>query len=285
MRRSAAFGLAFGALLGCAPEDDGEDPEADASAEDARLAPVDGGVDVGAPRAVWSPAPGTSWQWQLSGAIDLSVDARMYDVDLFDAPVATIDALHGAGRIVICYFSAGSYEEWRTDADRFPAEAIGNPLEGWPGERWIDVRAAAVRAIMRDRLDLAVEKGCDGVEPDNTDGYENDDGLGLASGDALDYLQWLAGEAHARGLSIGMKNTLDHVEALVDVFDWALNEECFAYAECDRMLPFVRAGKAVFQVEYGDATLADQVCPRANGLDLDTLIKGWDLDAWRIACR
>ena len=33
-------------------------------------------------------------------------------------------------------------------------------------------------------------------------------------------------------------------------FDWALNEECVQYQECDQLTPFIEAGKAVFGVEY-----------------------------------
>ena len=74
--------------------------------------------------AVWRPTPGTSWQWQLSGSIDDSLDVAMYDVDLFDAPTAVIERLHARGIKVICYFSAGSFESWRPDA---AATARGRP--------------------------------------------------------------------------------------------------------------------------------------------------------------
>ena len=47
---------------------------------------------------------------------------------------------------------------------------------------------------------------------------------------------------------------------------------------------FITAGKAVFNVGYGDASLADTVCPRAKLLSFDTLIKQLDLDVWRVAC-
>jgi hypothetical protein len=40
----------------------------------------------------------------------------------------------------------------------------------------------------------------------------------------------------------------------------------------------------VFQVEYGAQSLATSVCPQAQQLQFDTLIKKLDLDAWRVAC-
>jgi hypothetical protein len=235
------------------------------------------------PGGIWQPPPGTSWQWQLSGAIDTSVDVQMYDIDLFETPQSVIDELHADGRVVICYFSAGSYEDFRPDAALFPAEVKGKS-NGWPGEKWLDIRAVDVLApIMEARLDLAVQKACDGVEPDNVDGYANNTGFPLTYQDQQAYNIWLANEAHARGLSVGLKNDLDQIADLLPHFDWALNEECFFYDECDLLLPFVGAGKAVFGVEYeGDPA---DFCPQANAMNFDWLKKNWDLDAWRIACR
>ncbi len=269
-----------------AGSDAGADGAHDAGTDAGTDAGIDAGTDGGDPgKTVWRPAPGTSWQWQLSGSIDTSLDVVMYDIDLFETPAATIADLHAAGRIVICYFSAGSYENFRPDKDDFPPEVLGEVMDGWPDERWLDVRAQALRPIMQRRLDLAAQKGCDGVEPDNVDGYQNDSGFPLTAADQLAYNRFIASEAHARNLSVGLKNDLDQISALLADFDWALNEECFAYDECDTLLPFIRAGKAVFQVEYGSASLAATVCPRANALNFDTLIKNLDLDAWRVSCR
>jgi hypothetical protein len=238
----------------------------------------------GVASTIWQPTPGTSWQWQLSGEIDTSFDVVMYDIDLFDTPQAVINTLHDDGRVVICYFSAGSYEEWRPDAEQFPAEVIGAPLDGWEGESWLDIRQLDLLApIMSARLDLAVQKGCDGVEPDNVDGYANESGFPLTNDDQLTYNRWLAQAAHERGLSIGLKNDLDQIPQLVNDFDWALNEQCFEYDECETLLPFIEAGKAVFGVEYTGTP--DDFCPRANALNLDWLYKNLELDEYRVACR
>ena len=233
--------------------------------------------------AVWQPTPGTTWQWQLTGDIDTSFEVAMYDIDLFDVPQSVIDTLHGDGRIVICYFSAGSYEEWRPDAPDFPAEVWGNPLDNWPGESWLDIRQLdTLGPIMQARLDLAVQKGCDGVEPDNVDGYANSSGFPLTANDQLTYNTWLAAEAHSRGLSIGLKNDLDQIPDLLPHFDWALNEQCFQYDECDLLLPFIQAGKAVFGVEY-EGQLAD-FCPQATANQFSWLLKEWDLGPMQAAC-
>ena len=99
--------------------------------------------------------------------------------------------------------------------------------------------------------------------------------------------QWqLSGtiEAHARRLSVGLKNDLDQVGELLGTFDWALDESCVQYSECALLSPFVAANKAVFSVEYGAASKAATVCPVTKALGFSTLIKNLNLDAWRVAC-
>lgn len=231
------------------------------------------------------PRLGASWQWQLSGPLDTSYDVEVYDIDLFDTPASTIDALHERGIFVICYFSAGSYENWRDDMASWRPAAdpwIGNSLSGWPGENWLDVRRQEVRDIMLARLDLAVRKKCDGVEPDNVDSYDNDNGLELTAADQRDYNIFLADAAHARHLSIGLKNDLSQVSELEPYFDWALNEECFNYRECSLLAPFINAGKAVFHTEY-EEDLAT-VCPHPSTAGFSTIKKNYDLDAWVAYC-
>ena len=80
---------------------------------------------------VWRPEPGTAWQWQLTGEVDWSLDVPVYDVDLVEA------SLEGRGdRTLVCYFSAGSWEDFRDDVAGLPEEALGKTLDGWEDERW-----------------------------------------------------------------------------------------------------------------------------------------------------
>lgn len=236
---------------------------------------------------VWEPEPGTSWQIQYSGTLDPSLDVDMYNLDLFDTPEKTLEELHARGVVVLCYFSAGSYEDWRPDAGDFPEETLGEPLEGWAGEWWVDIRDDRVRQVMRARLDLAVERGCDGVDPDNVNGYQNPTGFDLTATEQLDFNRFLADEAHSRDLAVGLKNDISQVEELLPWFDWQLNEECQSYGECSLIEPFIEEGKAVFHIEYVDdwsesKAMAEKVCPLAP--DFDTLIKTWDLGSEWLAC-
>ena len=233
---------------------------------------------VAAALALWAPAPGMTWQWQLSGRLDLAVPAQVYDVDLFDTPTSAVTALHARGARVVCYLDAGTLEPDRPDARRFPRATIGARVAGWPRERWLDVRSRALRPLLERRLDRCAGKGFDAVEADNVDGYANRTGFPLSSADQLRFNRFLAAAAHARGLSIALKNDLAQAAALEPRFDWALVEECVRYRECARTAPFVRAGKAVLAVEYGRA------CPARARAGLTVMLKRRALDAWRAPC-
>ena len=231
----------------------------------------------------WVPTVGTQWQWQLHGQIDTAVDVPVYDVDLFDVDRAVVEELHAAGRKVICYLSAGSQEDWRPDADRFPAAVIGNELDDWPGERWLDVRRLEVlEPIMASRMDMCRAKGFDAVEPDNVDGYVNESGFPLKADDQLRFNRMLARLAHERGLGVALKNDLGQVEDLVADFDFAVNEECVAYGECQELVPFIRAGKAVLHVEY--SLPLSEICPVTRPLFISSMRKPLDLTAPREPC-
>jgi hypothetical protein len=232
--------------------------------------------------AYWIPPMSTPWQWQLTGTIDQTVDVPMYDVDLFDVPASVVASLQAKGRHVVCYMSAGTFEDWRPDAADFPA-AVKGSSNGWPGEKWLDIRRLDILApIMAARMDLCKSKGFDAIEPDNVDGYANKSGFPLTDADQIAYNTWLATAAHSRGLSIGLKNDLDQVNDLVSSFDWALNEQCFQYNECGALAPFTKAGKAVFEVEY--SLQPAQFCPKAIAMQFNSMKKGLDLDAPRTAC-
>ena len=242
---------------------------------------------AGAPQpaaaARWLPGPDTSWQIQFSGEIDLTVKAKVFDLDMFETMARQVRRLHGMGKHAVCYINAGAWEDWRPDADRYPSAVLGKPLDGWPGERWLDIRRLDVLApILGDRLDRCAAKGFDGVEFDNVEGYTDPSGFDLRKADQLTFNKWLADAAHARGLSVGLKNALGIAEQLEPKFDFAIVEQCFHYRECGLTAPFTDAGKSVLVVEY--ELSRDQFCHRAESLGVTAIRKHLSLDAWRRPC-
>jgi hypothetical protein len=272
----AGIVLVLGSTTSCSGTDgtSEDEPVTDATTPD------DGATSSG-PR--WQPSVGAPWQWQLSGELDLSVDVPVYDVDWTTTSAATVEELHDQGRKVICYVSVGTWESYRDDAEAFPDEVLGRPLADFPDERWLDIRNLdVVGPIMAARFDICRDKGFDAVEPDNVDGYQNKSGFPLTGEDQLRFNRWIAAAVHDRGMSVGLKNDLGQVRELVGDFDFAVNEQCFEFNECELLLPFIEAGKAVLHVEYKHA-VAD-FCSTTAQLKFSSMRKRFDLDAFREAC-
>ncbi len=234
----------------------------------------------------WQPTAGLSWQWQLTGKLDLDLQTDVIDIDLHVGN-SVVDYYHDKGTKTICYISVGSYENWRTDAEQFPDEVLGSKYEGWSGERWLDIRRIDLLApIMLARLDECAAKGFDAVEPDNMEIYTNDTGFPLTYEDQLRYALWLAEESHMRGLAIGQKNAPDQTKDLVAVFDFAITEDAFYFGWAEDMLPYILAGKPVFAAEYTDMPGDfEEYCRQSRELGFSTILKNRDLDAWVEICQ
>ncbi|TGK07045.1 endo alpha-1,4 polygalactosaminidase [Leptospira semungkisensis] len=237
---------------------------------------------------VWIPAPGTTFQIQFSGTLDESVDANVFDIDsdLTDSDPTVIDRLHANGKRVICYIDVGSYENYRSDASKFPPEVLGNAYAGFPDEQWLDIRRLDILGpILSARFDKARNQGCDGIDPDNMDGYQNSTGFPLTAEDQLHFNKWVSNSARSRGMSVGLKNDPDQISDLISHFDWAITESCYADGWCSEEAAFPSKGSAVFQIEYTEnGTNKSDFCPQSSSLRLSGFLKHQSLDAYRDPC-
>lgn len=278
---SLALGLGLG--LGLKNDDDDDDDE---SGED------------GSTGEIWQPDVGAKWQIVLLKPVEvdsdnpiLTPDVDVWDIDMYTNSKDTISAIKKLGKKVICYFSAGSYEDFRPDSDQFDSGDIGAELDGWPGEYWLNISSPTVRSIMSKRIEYAKNKGCDAIDPDNVDGYQNENGLGLTANDSIDFMRFIASEAAELGMASGLKNAGDIITDLLDVVQFSVNEQCVEYSECGTFAQFIKSDKPVFQIEYPegtpssvDTTTVDTICSRlgdANGsTNFSTVIKDMSLDGW-----
>ena len=125
------------------------------------------------------------------------MQASMTSTCLTQAPARLLHTTPPEKR-VICYVDVGSWESGRPDQLDFdPAcwcgatttvtgtgasaqvtcPSTAHQLSGWP-EYYFDVRTNSsckdnVRTVMAARFALAASNGCDGIEPDNTDAFDN----------------------------------------------------------------------------------------------------------------
>ncbi|HTU59262.1 MAG TPA: endo alpha-1,4 polygalactosaminidase [Polyangiales bacterium] len=240
------------------------------------------GATPTAPPQVGRVVSGMRLHYQITGTPQLDAAADLFVLDLFDTEAEDLAALHARGRVAIAYLSAGSHEPWRPDADDFPEQAIGSRLASYPNESWLDIRAASVRALMHKRLQLARNKGFDGIYPGSLDAYRSQSGFTLSESDQLDYDRFLASEARALGLSPGLSGDFMLGAQLIDAFDWAIAFGCFAADSCERLTPWAERNKPVFDLEL-EGELST-LCPMADALGFSLVLKQPGFDAWSRSC-
>lgn len=246
----------------------------------------DGADDGSTPSGDWwkptadAPIP---WHWQLTGDFDLGdldqlPNKKVFDLDGETTTKETVAALHALGPEVkvICYFDAGVYENYRSDASRFPASIIGKQDIGWPGSYWLDIRRLdLLMPILKDRMQhWCKDKGFDAIEPDETEVWSNASGFPLTKADNVAFHQAISAMAHSMGLSVGLKGNNTEAVELEPLYDWALSEQCFQYGECTFFRDgFVAKNKAVFTVEYD----VSPNCTQANAWHLNSSRRDLDL--------
>jgi hypothetical protein len=249
-----------------------------------------GGAPTGAAGAAsvaenpYIPPANARWLVQLDGAVDIEQEADFFYLDPEQQDPDDLATLRAQGRPYLCYLSAGSVESFRDDAADFPVSAIGNPLENFPRERWLDVRDSAVRGLMAKRVAGLSAFGCAGVPPSSLSVQVADTGFDLSLTDALDYARWLAERIHAAGMSAGLTGPATMTAELWGAFDFGLAISCVNGSGCSEYAPFESAKKTVLHLEVGDERNASFICNAAKSLGFYVLVSDPGFTGHAIAC-
>ncbi|MFM2047806.1 MAG: hypothetical protein RI955_352 [Bacteroidota bacterium] len=241
----------------------------------------------------YKPQIGDSFEWRLD-SIGLNevnqYSCKIIDIDAFSATKELVDAFHAQGIKVIAYISVGTIENYRSDSGLLPTEIIGNIYPAWPDERFLNIREIEkIKPFITSRFDMIKQKGFDGIEPDNMDGYGEINGFNLTLNDTKLFCEWIIEEAHRRGLSIGQKNTEELVPLLYKKFDWALTEDIFNTNTQNNYSLYITINKPVFSAEYSDVmSITDFntfVCSKAKQLKYFAFLKHRNLTQWTYECK
>jgi len=240
------------------------------------------------------------WDWQLKSPVQLNDDAsiEIYDIDMFDNESnGMVNTLQSYGKKVICYVNVGAWEDFRDDDLDFPRSILGNVYDRFPNEKWLDIRdvnplksttGTALAAILEARFDRALQMGCDAVEPDNIDGFDetshNPSGFPLTYEDQMYFNLWVAREVRKRGMLIGFKNNTNQAldPRSVEAFDFVVTESCVYFDECQYFNGFLAANKPVFLTEY--LSEPEDFCPTAKNYRISGIKKRGSLDTYRLNC-
>eukprot|EP00904_Undaria_pinnatifida_P005850 jgi/Undpi1/2395/HiC_scaffold_13.g05776.m1 len=130
---------------------------------------------------------------------------------------------------------------------------------------------------MENRLEVAVNKSCDGVVPINVNAYlAEESGLNITATEQVEYNTWLAAQAHERNLSAGLSNDWFQLVELEPEFDWALSEDCLVKGTCkEYRATFVAEEKAVLDAEYFQLDLGFCDNLTASGIDVIIKVSHW----------
>jgi hypothetical protein len=241
-------------------------------------------VTPGASSTMWVPTPSDHFQIVLNDTpskAQLHGPFQVIEMDGFDTPASTVAAVHVLDKKAVCYIDVGTWENWRPDAKKFPKSVLGKDDAGWPGERWLDIRQTKILLpIMKARFAMCVKKGFDAIDPDNVNGVENDTGFKLTVVEQLTYDADIATLAHDDGLAVALKSYPDEAAALEPDFDFVVNEQCVQYKECSELAPFVKARKAVLDIEYTTSLSFCSKLPRG----IQGIAKHLSLDDWIRYC-
>jgi hypothetical protein len=238
--------------------------------------------------------------------IDIYQDGSCYTPNNYGVlNSAAVSALHAQGDKVIGYIDAGTAETWRPDYPQYASFntscggcLFGKPVGGFRNEFWLNINTnvsgvnpntgqteTAQQFIIDElsaRLDKAKSLGVDAIEFDNVDAYQNKTGLTISGATQEQFDATIANLAHSKGFTVGLKNDLGQAGDLQPYFDFAINEQCWQYSECNYPPPGLQVwpgtyGKAVFNVEYKLAT--SKFCPQANSpsYDFNSILKNVNL--------
>jgi hypothetical protein len=164
-----------------------------------------------------------------------------------------------AGLYSVCYVNGfqtqpGELDTWPDDLLLHDGdEVVFDP--DWPDEALLDTGSAEQRSRIAEIVVPWIE-GCadadfQAVEFDNLDSFSRSGGA-LRLDDNLALAELLVDAAHRVGLAAGQKNAAEHADALKERagFDFAVTEECAAYAECGTYTGVY--GPHVIDIEYTD---------------------------------
>lgn len=242
-------------------------------------APVGSGGGTG-----WSSPPlNADFQVQLSGGLELAAAPGFMVIDLHSPSAEDFSELASQGSYVACYFSAGSFEPWRDDAADFPEASLGEPLDDYPNEQWLDISRGDVRALMSGRISVAAERGCDAVYPSLVRPVLGESQFALGVDDYSDYAAWLATEAHSQGLGALYAGGVAFDEAARN-YDGALVFGCVSAGGCLGWVDYASAGAGIYLVEFEEELGGGALCDRERPENWPLVIKQPELGAPRLSC-
>ncbi|MEU6348036.1 endo alpha-1,4 polygalactosaminidase [Streptomyces sp. NPDC047072] len=203
------------------------------------------------------PPKHVAWDYQIGGAYPPAAGVQVVSRGYDSAPAP---GLYNICNINAYQAESGEESDW--DPDLLLRDGAGKVVydKDW-NEAVLDIRTAAKRQRIATRLngfiDSCAKEGYKAVEPDNYDSFTRFPAY-LKADQAEALMKQLSAHAHAKGLAIAQKNTVELVSDRKAVgLDFAIVEECGQYDECGAFADAFDDN--VFVVEYTEQGMT-QAC-------------------------
>jgi len=232
----------------------------------------------------YKPAKQVKWSWQMSTDVDSVDEVEVYVVDLFKQGSGEIEAIKSDSNKVMCMFHSAQVNDDDPDQDKYSDANKGGYVDANETTSWLNITLVNVQNNILKRVDLAKEKGCDGVVPRDTDMYSlSDTGISIDAAKQESFNKKLANYAHDNNLSVGLEDSKNQISTLVEYYDFAVVNECYANEECDSYKQFIDSDKPVLDAEfnktyYTDTTMQETVCSDAKARGFSTILVSSDLN-------
>ena len=176
-------------------------------------------------------------------------------IDPFDisSPNSEISSLHLRNNQVGCYISVGTGENWRPDFEELKPYLVTKQWGSWKGEYYVSDAIGAL-PVMKSRVDVLSEWGCDYVEFDNMDWFTEETktkyGIQATQQEADEYIVDLCTYVQLKGMKCMAKNKNLGLEFDSITFESYSSEKNW-WVNSD-LSHFVDTGKLVVIVHYNE---------------------------------
>jgi len=233
---------------------------------------------LGSVDAYWKPSQRNSYNIMLYEQHPnfSSEKAEIVEVDFMNE--AHVREFKNLGKKVICYFSGGTIEKFRSDYNEYFKYdgLVRDAYPGWPDERFVDYRKSSLKPLLEARMRKAISIGCDALDVDNIDLYQvravKNWSNPITRQDAINFATWVGSTAHSLGIAVGLKNCFDIADVVGKYFDFGISEGCARKNECQYYKNFLSTGKPVFAINYHSSDVTN-VCKYQKEMPFTNVFK------------
>jgi hypothetical protein len=187
-----------------------------------------------------------SYYYDTDGGFSIDKNTNVYVINLFQVSQNTVESLQESDIKVICSFSIGQISSTDSDYNSFTSDLLGNGV-------WLDIGNSQTLSLIKNRINQALEKSCDGVLFQDSDNYNQNTTFSTSLSEQVTYNRSLAQEAESLNLKTGIEiknyNSYELLSDLSNYFDLLVVENLVSRNFISYISAFMNSTKPVINIE------------------------------------